>query len=135
MKGQERWRGAAFFGRSSKLATNSFRIALPFDQAERNYNLKLLREESWFDTPIVYGDGTGAIIVLEKGPAGERAFASAFTVWRQILVSSRFGMSVHRTSQLRGLRGWDSQPFYCRDARSMLEVSQNGPPSLVPGGD
>jgi hypothetical protein len=37
-------------------------------------NVELLRERSWFDIPIVYGESARAILALEKGTSGERAF-------------------------------------------------------------
>jgi hypothetical protein len=82
MKSQEGWRGTALMGRSSKVATNSFQVALSATESERLFNLKLLKEETWFDIPIVYGDGGRAIIALEKGSGGERAFSDAFSMWR-----------------------------------------------------
>jgi hypothetical protein len=46
-------------------------------------NLQLLKERSWFDIPVVYGDGKRAIIAIEKGTPGDRAFADAFAAWGQ----------------------------------------------------
>ena len=42
---------------------------------------ELLSERSWLDIPVVYGNGQRAIIAMEKGASGERAFAEAFKVW------------------------------------------------------
>jgi hypothetical protein len=44
-------------------------------------NLQLLKDRPWFDVPIVYNNGGGAILKLEKGPTGARAFADAFAAW------------------------------------------------------
>ena len=44
-------------------------------------NAELLKERSWIDIPVVYGDGKRAIIAVEKGAPGERAFADAFDAW------------------------------------------------------
>ncbi len=41
-------------------------------------NLELLKERAWFDIPIVYNNGRRAILVVEKGTPGERAFKEAF---------------------------------------------------------
>jgi hypothetical protein len=46
-------------------------------------NLELIKERSWIDIPIVYNNGRRAIIAIEKGVAGESAFAEAFTAWKQ----------------------------------------------------
>ncbi|HEY6257119.1 MAG TPA: hypothetical protein VIY51_15145, partial [Xanthobacteraceae bacterium] len=36
---------------------------------------------SWFDIPIVYSNNQRAILAMEKGASGERAFAEAFARW------------------------------------------------------
>ena len=46
-------------------------------------NLQLLKERAWFDIPIVYNNGRRAILALEKGNPGERAFEEAFKAWEQ----------------------------------------------------
>ena len=51
------------------------------DDKERN--VALLKDRSWFDIPVVYNNNRRAILALEKGTPGERAFAEAFTAWRQ----------------------------------------------------
>jgi len=45
--------------------------------------VQLLKEYVWLDIPLVYNNNRRAIIALEKGAPGERAFAEAFNVWRQ----------------------------------------------------
>ena len=35
----------------------------------------------WLEIPGVYGSGRRAILALEKGTPGERAFAEAFRAW------------------------------------------------------
>ena len=37
----------------------------------------------WFDIPVVYSNNRRAILAMEKGPPGERAFADAFEAWKQ----------------------------------------------------
>ena len=41
------------------------------------------RMQERFDIPIVYGNGRRAILAIEKGTPGERAFADAFAAWGQ----------------------------------------------------
>ena len=36
---------------------------------------------AWFDVPVLYNDNRRAIIAIEKGNPGERAFGEAFSVW------------------------------------------------------
>jgi hypothetical protein len=43
----------------------------------------LPRERGWFDIPVVYSNNRRAILAMEKGTPGERAFADAFKTWPQ----------------------------------------------------
>jgi hypothetical protein len=45
--------------------------------------VQLLKERAWFDIPVVYGNNRRAILALEKGTPGERAFEEAFKAWKQ----------------------------------------------------
>ena len=51
--------------------------------ADMQRNLQLLKERPWFDIPIVYNNGRRAILALEKGTPGEKAFEEAFKAWGQ----------------------------------------------------
>jgi hypothetical protein len=55
-----------------------FVIGLSTDDTNAQHNEQLLQEFSWLDIPIVYTNGARAILAIEKGPAGDRAFAQAF---------------------------------------------------------
>ena len=46
-------------------------------------NIELLKTRPWFDVPIVYTDGRRAILAVEKGNPGDRAFNDAFAAWKQ----------------------------------------------------
>ena len=50
-------------------------------RADRACNIQLLKERSWFDVPLVYTNQRRAIIAIEKGAPGERAFNDAFAAW------------------------------------------------------
>ena len=50
---------------------------------DAQHNEQLLKERSWFDIPIVYTNGGRAILAIEKGPPGDRAFAEAFAAWER----------------------------------------------------
>jgi len=41
----------------------------------------LLNAGAWFDVPLVYTNQRRAIIAIEKGAPGERAFNEAFAAW------------------------------------------------------
>ncbi|HET9903985.1 MAG TPA: hypothetical protein VFQ27_09840 [Xanthobacteraceae bacterium] len=82
MKEAEQARGAPLSGLAVKVTNGFFLIGLSAVEADRQRNVQLLRERSWFDIPIVYNNGRRAILALEKGNPGERAFEEAFTAWR-----------------------------------------------------
>ncbi len=67
----------ALNGVAVKVTTNFFLIGLSSVDADMQRNIQLLIAGSWFDIPVVYGDGRRAIIAIEKGTPGERAFTDA----------------------------------------------------------
>jgi hypothetical protein len=81
MKQAERTRGEPLSGSSIKVTPTSFLIGLSGLGSDAQRNLELLSERSWLDIPVFYGNGHRAIITMEKGTSGERAFAEAFKVW------------------------------------------------------
>ena len=83
MKQGEATRGVPLAGLAVKVTTNFFLIGLSSIEADMQRNIQLLKERSWFDIPVVYGDGKRAIIAIEKGTPGERAFNDAFASWGQ----------------------------------------------------
>jgi hypothetical protein len=83
MKQAEQTRGVPLAGLAVKVTPGFFLIGLSALEADMQRNLQLLKERSWFDIPIVYNNNRRAILAMEKGTPGERAFADAFAVWRQ----------------------------------------------------
>jgi hypothetical protein len=83
MKQSESTRGVPLAGLAVKVTNNFFLIGLSSVDADRERNIQLLKERAWFDLPVVYNDGRRAIIAIEKGTPGERAFARAFEAWGQ----------------------------------------------------
>jgi hypothetical protein len=83
MKQTEDTRGVALAGLAVKVTNNFFLIGLSSAEGERARNIQLLKERAWFDIPVVYNDGRRAIMAIEKGTPGERAFARAFEAWGQ----------------------------------------------------
>jgi hypothetical protein len=81
MKQAEQTRGAPLAGLAVKVTSGFFLVGLSAVDSEMQRNLDLLRERSWFDIPIVYNNGRRAILAIEKGTPGERAFADAFATW------------------------------------------------------
>jgi len=83
MKQAEQSRGTPLSGLAVKVTTGFFLIGLSSTEADRERNVQLLKERAWFDIPVVYNNNRRAILALEKGTPGERAFADAFRAWRQ----------------------------------------------------
>jgi len=81
MKDSEQARGVPLAGLAVKVTNGFFLIGLSAVDADVQRNVDLLKSRPWFDIPIVYNGGGRAILALEKGPPGDRAFADAFAAW------------------------------------------------------
>jgi hypothetical protein len=83
MKQAEQARGAPLAGLVVKVTPTFFLVGLASGEGDAQHNVQLLKERPWFDIPIVYTNGRRAILAVEKGTPGERAFAEAFQAWGQ----------------------------------------------------
>jgi hypothetical protein len=83
MKQSEQTRGVQLAGLAVKVTSGFFLIGLPTVENERERNIRLLKERSWFDIPVVYSNNRRAILAIEKGAPGERTFAEVFQAWGQ----------------------------------------------------
>jgi hypothetical protein len=83
MKQAEQARGTELAGLAIKVTNRFFLIGLSAADADVQHNEQLLKDRPWFDIPIVYSDGGRALLAMEKGPPGARAFAEAFAVWEK----------------------------------------------------
>jgi hypothetical protein len=81
MKSNEQARGTPLAGLAVKVTDGFFLVGLSNVDTDRQRNLQLLKERSWFDVPLVYVNQRRAIIAIEKGAPGERAFNDAFAAW------------------------------------------------------
>jgi len=81
MKSNEQARGTPLAGLAVKVTDGFFLVGLSNVDADRARNVQLLKERSWFDVPLVYTNQRRAIIAIEKGAPGERAFNDAFASW------------------------------------------------------
>jgi hypothetical protein len=81
MKSNEQSRGTPLAGLAVKVTDGFFLVGLSNVDSDRVRNLQLLKERSWFDLPLVYVNQRRAIIAIEKGAPGERAFNEAFAAW------------------------------------------------------
>jgi hypothetical protein len=83
MKQSEQARGTPLAGLAVKVTNGFFLIGLSAVDTDMQRNVALLKERPWFDIPIVYASGGRAILAMEKGPPGDRAFAEAFAAWEK----------------------------------------------------
>jgi len=83
MKQNEQARGAPLAGLAVKVTNGYFLIGLSAVDVDVQRNIQLLKERDWFDIPVVYTSGKRAILAIEKGTPGARAFEEAFRAWGQ----------------------------------------------------
>ena len=83
MKQAEQTRGVPLAGLAIKVTPAFYLIGLSNMEADKDRNIQLLNERAWFDIPVVYNNNRRAILAMEKGSPGERAFADAFEAWKQ----------------------------------------------------
>ena len=81
MKPSEQARGVPLAGLAVKVTNGYFLIGLSAVEIDVQRNVALLKDRDWFDIPIVYTSGKRAILAMEKGTPGARAFAEAFRAW------------------------------------------------------
>ncbi|MGH6665598.1 MAG: hypothetical protein ACREB2_11965 [Pseudolabrys sp.] len=81
MKQDEQARGVPLAGLAVKVTNGYFLIGLSAVDVDVQRNVQMLKERDWFDIPIVYTSGKRAILALEKGTPGARAFEEAFRAW------------------------------------------------------
>lgn len=83
MKQNEQARGVPLAGLAVKVTNGYFLIGLSAVDIDVQRNIQLLKERDWFDIPVVYTSGKRAILAVEKGTPGSRAFEEAFRAWGQ----------------------------------------------------
>jgi hypothetical protein len=83
MKQEGTVHGAPLEGEAAKVTSGHFMVALASGAPQLQRNLKLLKENSWFEVVIDYSNGSKAILAIDKGVSGEQAFKEAFAAWGQ----------------------------------------------------
>jgi hypothetical protein len=81
MKAGEEGRGIPLAGLSVKVTDGYFLIGLSAVDIDKQRNIEMLKNRDWMDIPIVYTNGKRAILAIEKGTPGQRAFDEAFRAW------------------------------------------------------
>jgi len=94
MKSNEQARGTPLAGLAVKVTGGFFLVGLSNVATDRERNLQLLLERSWFDIPIVYANQRRAILAIEKGEPGEQVFKTAFAAWGQSSAAAQPGANM-----------------------------------------
>ena len=81
MKAEEQARGVPLAGLAVKVTNGYFLIGLSAVDVDKQRNIKLMKDQDWLDIPVVYTSGRRAILAIEKGTPGNRAFEEAFRAW------------------------------------------------------
>jgi hypothetical protein len=84
MKQTEQDRGNALIAVPAKITDDFHMIALNDFPDARATNLDLMRTRNWIDIPLAYRNGRRALLTLQKGPEGEKAFNEAIREWGQM---------------------------------------------------
>lgn len=80
-KDTEQAPGSPLVAIPAKIADNFFIIAMNDAKTAIDTNMSLMRRQSWVDIPIAYKTGRRALITLEKGLPGEKAFDEVLKSW------------------------------------------------------
>jgi S1-C subfamily serine protease len=83
MKQAEQSRATPLTGLSVSTKKDAFVVAVSADEFDLRNDIQLLRDEKWLSIPIVYGNGSRAILAVQKGQSGELALADALKAWGQ----------------------------------------------------
>ncbi len=83
LKSNQQARGTPLAGLAVKVTDGFFMAGLSNVDADRARNIQLLKERAWFDIAMIYANKRRAIIAMEKGATGQRAFNDAFATWGQ----------------------------------------------------
>ena len=83
LKPNDQVRGTALAGLVAKVTDSYFLFGLSAIEGDAKLNVDLLRDGKWLDILVIYGNGTRAILTLDKGASGEQAFKEAFAAWEK----------------------------------------------------
>ena len=81
MKSDESGRGTPLAGLAVKVTNGYFLVGLSAVEIDVQRNIEMLKQRDWIDIPLVYTSGKRAILSVEKGTPGQRAFEEAFRAW------------------------------------------------------
>jgi hypothetical protein len=81
MKSAEQSPAVPLAGLTAKVISGFFLFGASEAKNDMQRNMELLKERAWFDIPIVYNNGRRAVLAVQKGEPGKRAFKEAFVAW------------------------------------------------------
>ncbi|MCY1667956.1 hypothetical protein [Rhizobium sp. SL86] len=84
MKSTEQDRGDPLIAVPAKITADFHMVALNDFPDARARNLELLRTRNWMDVPLVYNTGRRALLTMQKGPTGTKAFDEAISGWQSL---------------------------------------------------
>ena len=82
MRQEENVRGTPLAGLPVPVTENVFLMGLTNLPQEIERNRDLLRTRNWILLPIRFANGRRAVLLIEKGPTGDRVVADALQAWR-----------------------------------------------------
>ena len=80
-KDSEQSAGNPLLGIPAKISDGFFLLALTDSKADIEANTSMMRGLDWLDIPLVYNSGRRALITLEKGVPGAKAFDEVLNAW------------------------------------------------------
>ena len=80
-KDSEQSTGNPLLGIPAKISDGFFLLALTDSKADIEANISMMRGLDWLDIPLVYNSGRRALITLEKGVPGAKAFDEVLNAW------------------------------------------------------
>jgi len=75
--------GVPLSGLRVKVTNGFFLVGLSTAEGDVQRNVQLLKERPWIHIRIAYNNGQRALLAIEKGVPGERAFEDALNAWGQ----------------------------------------------------
>lgn len=82
MKQTEQDRGDPLVAVPAKITPDFHMIALNDFPDARARNLDLIKSRDWIDVPLIYSNGRRALLTMQKGDDGRKAFEEAVRVWQ-----------------------------------------------------
>jgi hypothetical protein len=91
MKQSEEAAGPNLAGSRVRVSNQLYMIGLSAIELDVQHNIKMLQERPWLGVPIMYNNGSRAVLTIQKGSSGETAIAEALKRWAATAVSRSGG--------------------------------------------